>query len=177
MQYYMKYVDSWEETKARFTAWWQGKNIDRPLMKVVARREQPTEPLTPSWKAKTFVDKHLEVERKVVNMRNYCRTYRFFAEAFPSLDINIGAGSFAVYLGSSPSSIKIQSGFLNASMIGKFGENSVLIRTITGGSGITRPSNKQSSWLMVTFWLTSRISLRTWIFLLLCGGPKIFALI
>lgn len=102
MKYEMKYVANWEETKARFTAWWQGKNIDRPLLKVVARREQPLEELEPSWKAKTFVDKHLEVERKVVNMRNYCRTRRFFAEAFPSLDLNIGAGSFAVYLGLEP---------------------------------------------------------------------------
>lgn len=98
----VKHVENWEAVKARFTAWWQGKNLDRPLMKVVARRETPTEPLEPTWQPQTLEDRHLEVDRKVVNMRNYCRRHRFFAEAFPSLDLNIGAGSLAVYLGLEP---------------------------------------------------------------------------
>ncbi len=98
----MEFNHNWEETKARFLAWWQGENLDRPLMKVVAKRQSPLEELEESWPPKTLEDRHLEVDRKVINMRNYCRNHRFLAEAFPSLDINIGAGSLAVYLGLEP---------------------------------------------------------------------------
>lgn len=98
----MKYKENWEETKDRFKAWWQRSNIDRPLMKIVAKRKEPLEELEEVWKPQTPEDRHLEVDRKVKNLRNYCRTHRFMAESFPSLDINIGAGSMSVYLGLEP---------------------------------------------------------------------------
>lgn len=98
----MRYKENWEESKERFINWWKGSNIDRPIMRIVAKRKTPIEDLEESWEAKTPEDKHLEVKRKVINLRNYCRTHKFMAEAFPALDINIGAGSMAVYLGSEP---------------------------------------------------------------------------
>lgn len=98
----MKYKENWEETKKRFIAWWNHSNIDRPIMRVVAKRKKLLEELEEVWDPKTPEDKHLEVERKVKNLRNYCRKHLFMAEAFPALDINIGAGSMAAYLGAQP---------------------------------------------------------------------------
>lgn len=98
----MKHNKNWQETKERFIGWWNQSNIDRPLMKVVAKRKSPLEDLERTWEAKTAEDKHLEADRKVINLRNYCRTHKFMAEAFPTLDIDLGAGSMAAYLGSEP---------------------------------------------------------------------------
>lgn len=98
----MKYKDNWDEAKERFQAWWEHKNIDRPLMKVIAKRTQPISDLEESWPAKRPEDKYLEVDRKAVNMRNRCKTHRFMAESFPAMDIDLGAGSLALYLGLEP---------------------------------------------------------------------------
>lgn len=98
----MKYKPDWEETKKRFIAWWNHSKIDRPMMRIVAKLEEPIEPLEPVDPPKTPEDFHLDVERKIKELRNYCRTHLFLAEAFPTLDINIGPGSMATYLGSEP---------------------------------------------------------------------------
>jgi len=98
----MKYKENWEETKERFISWWKGSNIDRPIMQIVAKRKNPIEELEDTWTAKTPEDKYLDVERRVIDLRNFCRTHKFLAESFPALDINFGAGSMALYLGSEP---------------------------------------------------------------------------
>lgn len=98
----VKYKPNWEETKKRFIAWWHHSKIDRPMMRVIARLEEPIEPLEPVVPPKTPEDFHLDVERKVKELRNFCRTHTFLAESFPSLSINIGPGSMATYLGSEP---------------------------------------------------------------------------
>ena len=98
----MRYLANWEETQQRFTAWWRGEPMDRPLLRVVARRQQPLERLEPIKKAQTSEEFHLDAERLLAEQRNYCRTHTFFAEAFPSVDLNIGPGSLAVYLGAGP---------------------------------------------------------------------------
>lgn len=98
----MKYVTNWEETQQRFIAWWRGEPMDRPLLRVIARRNQPLERLEPIKSAQTPEELHLDAERLVKECRNYCRTHTFLAEAFPSVDINMGPGSLAVYLGVEP---------------------------------------------------------------------------
>jgi hypothetical protein len=98
----MNYKENWEETKKRFKAWWEHSSIDRPMLRLVARRKEPVEPLEPVEPPKTPEEFHLDVDRLVKEMRNYCRTHKFLAESFPSLDINIGPGSMATYLGSEP---------------------------------------------------------------------------
>ena len=37
--------DNWLDTTQRFMKWWRREPGDRPLMRVVARRETPVEPL------------------------------------------------------------------------------------------------------------------------------------
>ena len=41
----MKYKENWDETKERFKAWWERSAIDRPMLRLVARRREPVEPL------------------------------------------------------------------------------------------------------------------------------------
>lgn len=98
----MKYKNNWEETKERFKAWWRCKNTGRPLMGIVARRKVILEELEPENAFKTPEDFHLNVEEIVKRYRNYCKSHLLLAEAFPNLDLNIGPGSMALYLGSEP---------------------------------------------------------------------------
>ncbi len=98
----MRHKENWEETKARFVAWWSGKPTDRPLMRIIAKRKEPLEPLEPVIPPQDPESYHLDVERKVSEMRNFCRTHLFLAEAFPSLDVDLGPGSMATYLGAEP---------------------------------------------------------------------------
>lgn len=98
----MEYINNWEEIKQRFIDWWKGENTGRPMMRVVARRNEPIEPLEPVSQPSTPEEKHLDVDRKVKQLRNFCRKHVMLAEAYPSLDINIGPGSMATYLGAEP---------------------------------------------------------------------------
>lgn len=98
----MKYTENWSDTQKRFLAWWNNSNIGRPIMRITAKRKTPLEQTEEVWNPKTPEDKHLEADRKVRNLRNFCKKHRFMAEAFPAVDINIGAGSMAAYLGAQP---------------------------------------------------------------------------
>ena len=98
----MKYKDNWPETMQHFKSWWKRESFGRHLMWVTARRQTPAEELETVRKPETPEEFHLDVERKVSEMRNYCRTHIFMAEAFPYVDLNIGPGSLATYLGTEP---------------------------------------------------------------------------
>jgi 5-methyltetrahydrofolate--homocysteine methyltransferase len=98
----MKYKENWEETQQRFKAWWNRDKMDRPILNVIAKRKEPLEALEPVQPSTNPRDHHLNVEQKVKELRNTCRTHVFMAEAFPYLNINIGPGSMATYLGSEP---------------------------------------------------------------------------
>lgn len=98
----MRFKENWAETQRRFTAWWNGDKIDRPMLNIIAKRVKPIESLEPVQPAANPMDFHLDVERLVKEMRNTCRTHAFMAESFPYLNINIGPGSMATYLGSEP---------------------------------------------------------------------------
>lgn len=98
----MNYKENWEETRGRFTKWWKGEPLDRPLLKITAKRKTPLEPLERIEPPKTPRGHHLDMERRVKELRNACKTHIYMAEAFPYLDINIGPGSMATYLGSEP---------------------------------------------------------------------------
>ncbi|MDO8685841.1 MAG: hypothetical protein Q7J78_04125 [Clostridiales bacterium] len=98
----MKYKENWEETKERFTAWWKGENNNRPILYVVARKKEPLEALEMIKAPFSPKALYLDVERRAKEVRNKCKTHTFLAEAFPFLDINIGPGSMATYLGYEP---------------------------------------------------------------------------
>jgi hypothetical protein len=41
----MRYVENWDERQKHFVAWWKGLKLEKPLMKVIARRKEPVEGL------------------------------------------------------------------------------------------------------------------------------------
>ena len=98
----MLHKENWQETKDRFAAWWKGDSTDRPLMRVVARIEDPSVKPRPLDEPKDPADIYLNVDFLVEEYRNYCSTRVFLAESFPAVDLNLGAGSMALYLGSEP---------------------------------------------------------------------------
>ena len=98
----MKYKENWDETKQRFNAWWNGYKTDRPMLKIIAKRDKPIETLEPILPAANPMDNKLDVARIAKEARNACRLYTFMAEAFPYMDVDLGPGCLATYLGSEP---------------------------------------------------------------------------
>jgi 5-methyltetrahydrofolate--homocysteine methyltransferase len=98
----LKYKPDWEMTKKRFTAWWGRSKIGRPALRIIARLKEPLEPLEDADNPASPLDFHLDVERRIKELRNFCRTHLFLGESFPALDINIGPLSVATYLGAEP---------------------------------------------------------------------------
>lgn len=98
----MKYKDNWDDTRARFEAWWKGSSIGRPMMRVIAKRSEPAEALEGDVDYADANDRYLNVAKNVRRYRNFCRTHRFLAEAYPHMNVDLGPGSMALYLGSEP---------------------------------------------------------------------------
>ena len=117
----MKYKENWEETKAKFTGWWNQSNTGRPLMKVIARSPEiegltdgkPTDggydqvfcqgkyynmPEELMWK--DMEDKYMDPERMVLRYHSFCKNHIFLGESFPNMETHFGPGSTAAYLGS-----------------------------------------------------------------------------
>jgi 5-methyltetrahydrofolate--homocysteine methyltransferase len=90
------------EVRDRFEAWWNRSSLGRPLLHVVAIRDAPVGGCVPFPDAADPEALHLDVDRKVRWMQERMRTHLHMAEAFPNLDVDIGPGSLAVYLGSEP---------------------------------------------------------------------------
>ena len=97
------YIDDWQILQDRFEKWWYREIKDKPLMRIIARGKTAAQE-----KLKKFSDPvnpeehHLDVSRIVGKFRNFCETHYFLADAFPSVDINLGPGSMALYLGGEP---------------------------------------------------------------------------
>lgn len=97
----MRYKENWDETRERFKLWWKGENSGRPLLRIVARKKQPggIKAVNPPQSLK---DLYMGAEYRVDVLRNFCSEHLFLAEAYPSLNLNIGPGSIATYLGAEP---------------------------------------------------------------------------
>ena len=102
------YIDDWNLIKERFEFWWKcektagGKFGNRPMMRIVARgnnraltAEKPEKPKEPK-------DMFLDVKNNLLGYRHFCNSRFFLAEAFPAVDLNLGPGSMALYLGGEP---------------------------------------------------------------------------
>jgi hypothetical protein len=98
----MKYVDNWPEIQQRFAQWWEGRNAERPLMKVNAISKTPLEPLEDVPDPAEPEGLYLDVDSGIKRYRNYCRTHKFMAESFPNFSVDLGPGSMALYLGAEP---------------------------------------------------------------------------
>ena len=98
----MYYKPDWEETKKRFAAFWKRENEGRCLLNITASRNKNFQnhllrsgreslPLEEIW-----LDADKIIERHIAYFEN---TY-FAAEALPRLNIDLGPGVTAAYLGS-----------------------------------------------------------------------------
>lgn len=113
----MKYKKNWEETKEKWTNYWKHANTGRPLMCVIARKEEIEEAaskevctdvcrsegwyrcLPEELKCSDPEDKFLNVEKSVKRYRYFCDTHEFMGESFPNMQVDFGPGSVASYLG------------------------------------------------------------------------------
>ena len=87
-----------EEVKQRFSMWWRGEDFGRPLCRIIGRTEEPNF----SLRGVSPRDFHIGAAVRVAMMREEMRVSRYFADAFPYLDLNLGPGSLAAYLGCEP---------------------------------------------------------------------------
>lgn len=97
----LNHKPNWPEAKERFNAWWNRSSIDRPMMQITARRDDADLASEPVEKGnpERF---HLDPGFRDQYARWLLDNTLFLAEAFPNVNINIGPGSLAVYLGSDP---------------------------------------------------------------------------
>ncbi len=96
----MLYKKNWEETKVKWENYWKRQNTGRPLMCIIANKEEAMDPVrAEALKSKDMEDKYLNAERIVERFRYFCETHEFLAESFPNLSIDFGPGSMAAYLG------------------------------------------------------------------------------
>jgi len=96
-------MDNWAKTQERFIKWWAKEPIGYPLMKITARdKPHDKNELTPEEDFINAADIYLNAEKKVRNYKNYLKTHWLLADSFPSLSLDIGPGSFAIYVGSEP---------------------------------------------------------------------------
>ena len=84
----------------RFEDWWRRDNRGLPLMRVVARRDDPLPPPPPAPKDAAAL--YTDHDTLLRNMRYNLATHEYLADAFPSLGANFGPGSLALYLGAEP---------------------------------------------------------------------------
>lgn len=96
----MRYKGNWEETKVKFTNWWAQKNLGRPLMVVVAKKEGIVESFPEELNCMTIDDKYRNADLMIKRYRHYCNTHDFLAESFPNMSVDFGPGSLAAYIGS-----------------------------------------------------------------------------
>lgn len=95
----MKYKKNWAETQEKFRNYWKRQNTGRPLMIVVAEKEN-AQPLPEELKSKDMEDKYCNAKRMVASYRHYCENHEFLGESFPNMSADFGPGSVAAYLGS-----------------------------------------------------------------------------
>ena len=95
------YIENWPCIQERFKSWWKGLPMEYPLMRITASGKEPRRPVNAEPYA-DFEDQYTNVEKLTANFRNYCETHWFLEDAFPALDLNLGPGSMALYLGSEP---------------------------------------------------------------------------
>lgn len=95
----MKYINNWEATQKRFENWWAGTNTGRPLMRIVGK-DDFTYP--EDIKAQSPKELYLNTDKISARYRYECEHSLFLGEAFPNVNMDIGPGCLALYLGAKP---------------------------------------------------------------------------
>lgn len=85
--------------KDKFTKWWNNQNTGRPLVNLRVAKESA---VYDNIEYDNPEEMYCNVDKLVHNAKQYIKNTEFMCEAFPSIDLNLGAGSFALYIGSEP---------------------------------------------------------------------------
>ncbi len=96
----MHFKADWEIVKTRFQAFFAGENIGRPLLQIIAPKQNVK--IRPDWNWWTIAHNLSQPECALQSYNYYCQNTFFGAEALPNLIINLGAGSLAGYLDCTP---------------------------------------------------------------------------
>ena len=98
----MQFKKNWDETHQRFAAWWAGESTGRPLLNIWAKREKPLENPYPAQPFANLHEEYFHTEKIVASQLDLFSNYEPIAEAYPAINLNLGAGSLALYVGSEP---------------------------------------------------------------------------
>jgi 5-methyltetrahydrofolate--homocysteine methyltransferase len=94
------YIPDWQRVYDRFEEWWHCADVKKPLMRLIASGkkgkcvslETPNEP--------SFL--YLNPYYIVTDYRNFCENHYFLSDAYPNVNVDLGPGSMALYLGAEP---------------------------------------------------------------------------
>lgn len=84
----------------RFENWWRRDNQGLPLMRVVARRDDPAPAAPP--RPKDELARYTDFDYLVAKKRHYISTHVYMGDSYSSLAADLGPGSLALYLGAEP---------------------------------------------------------------------------
>lgn len=98
----MYYKADWEEVKKRFTSFWKRENEGRCLLNVTASRNKNfIDYLSRSGRESLSLEEiWLDADKIIERHISYFENTYFAAEALPRLNIDLGPGATAAYLGS-----------------------------------------------------------------------------
>ena len=91
-----------EKLLSRFEDWWRRDNRGLPLMRVIAIKDNPPQPIPEVKQLESRAEQYTGLEFIHSFMRYYLATHEYLADSFPSFGANLGPGSLALYLGAEP---------------------------------------------------------------------------
>lgn len=96
-----QYKPDWERAKRMFEAYWHQENEGRCLLSVKAKKGATAE--NPTWhlrsEGETLEQSWLDADRLLMKYHRYFENTYFAAEALPMVNVNLGPGVTAAYLG------------------------------------------------------------------------------
>ena len=92
---------NWDETKRRWSQYWDRNVSGIPLMCLVAEIPGAVDPqIADALHSKNMFDRYRDAARIAARYRYFAQTHAFLADSFPNVNLDFGPGSMAAYLGS-----------------------------------------------------------------------------
>ncbi|MDI9496905.1 MAG: trimethylamine corrinoid protein 2 [Bacillota bacterium] len=103
----MEFCPDWEQVRERYLAWWARENHERPLVLLSAPRERPYREAgavsaarrRAEFSAADWRDWWWDIERVIRDTEHDLKNRRFYGEALPLLNPNLGPDYFAACYG------------------------------------------------------------------------------
>jgi hypothetical protein len=95
------YKEDFDEARDRLAQWWNGEDIGRPAMLLMARREKPIEDIPAMPKPEGWITDYAtwDFDYRVNLVRRACVNYHYLAEAIPDVAADLAPNCLALYLG------------------------------------------------------------------------------